>query len=204
MAWMNLEPAHRQAKEEFARREPESMAFNAAVTYRPETAEFTVPFLGSPYLIKYPGGEVIDPAGGGEVPKEVQITLLHYLAKASPAQVEGRLISFQELPGGFIYVGPFTNRAVRPLVGMFGGKPELLVRAAKMLGGRQVEMGDVAVSVPALPKIPITFVLWLGDEEFPPSGNVLFDASASRHLPTEDYALLPGLVLGKMKRLLFT
>ncbi|AEG14800.1 DUF3786 domain-containing protein [Desulfofundulus sp. TPOSR] len=201
MAWMNLEPAHRQAKEEFALREPGSMAFNAAVTYRPETAEFIVPFLGSHYLVKYPGGEVIDAAGGPEVPKEVQITLLHYLAKASPAQVEGRLISFQELPGGFIYVGPFNNRAVRPLVGIFGGKPELLVRAAEMLGGRRVEIGDVAVSVPVLPKVPITFVLWLGDEEFPPSGNVLFDASASRHLPTEDYALLPGLVLGKMRRL---
>ncbi|MGB9803043.1 DUF3786 domain-containing protein [Desulfofundulus sp.] len=199
---MNLEPAHQQAKEEFALREPESMAYNAAVIYRPERGEFIVPFLGLHYLVKYPDGEVTDAAGGAEVPREIQITLLHYLAKASPARVEGRFISFQELPGGFIYAGPFHNRAVRPLVGIFGSKPELLVQAAEMLGGRRVEIGDVAVTVPVLPKIPVTFVLWLGDEEFPPSGNVLFDSSAPRHLPTEDYALLPGLVLGKMKKLL--
>ncbi|SHF61446.1 protein of unknown function [Desulfofundulus australicus DSM 11792] len=202
MAWMNLEPAHRQAKEEFARRDPESMAFNAAVTYRQETQEFVVPFLGADYLVKYPGGEVKDASSGQEVPEEIRIVLLHYLARSSPARVEGRLISFQELPGGFIYTGPFNNRAVRPLVSLFGDKPDLLVQAAKMLGGSQVAMGDVAVNIPVLPKIPVTFLLWLGDDEFPPSGNVLFDASAPRHLPTEDYALLPGLALGKMRKII--
>lgn len=204
MAWMNLEPAHRQAREEFAQQQPESMAVNAALTYRREAGEFTVPFLGCQYLVRYPGGEVKKTGGDGELPKEVQIILLHYLTKASPARVEVRFISFRELPSGFIYTGPFTNRVVRPLVSIFGQKPELLVRAGEMLGGKRVRLGDAAVSVPVLPKIPITFVLWLGDEEFPPSGNVLFDAFAPYHLATEDYAFLPGLVLGKMKSLVFT
>lgn len=202
MPWMNLEPAHRLAREEFARRDPENMAFSAAVAYDFQKAEFSVPFLGTYYLVQYPEGKVKEATGLEDVPLEVQILLLHYLAKASPAQPEGRWIAFQEMPGGFIYVGPFTNRAVRPLVGFFGDKPELLVRAAEMLGGKRIEVGDVAVSIPVLPKIPLAFIIWRGDEEFPPAGNVLFDASAPRHLPTEDYALLPGLVLGKMKRLL--
>ncbi|MBE3588299.1 MAG: DUF3786 domain-containing protein [Thermoanaerobacteraceae bacterium] len=203
MPWMNLEPAHRQARAEFARKDPRSMADCGAVGYDPVKGEFIVPFLGSDYIVGYPGGEVRELSGVTGVPLEVQILLLHYLVKAGPARAEGRLISFKELPGGSIYTGPFTNRAVRPLVGIFGQKPELLVRAGEMLGGERVPVGDVAVRVPALPKIPITFVLWLGDEEFPPSGNVLFDASAPCHLPTEDYALLPGLALGKMKRLVF-
>lgn len=202
MPWMNLGPAHRLAREEFAVRDPEAMAFSAAVTFEPAKMEFCVPFLGERYLVRYPEGEVVEEGGSGEVPQEVQILLLHYLSKATPAVPEGRWIAFQELPGGFIYAGPFYNRAVRPLVGLFGQRPELLVRAAEMLGGEMMDGGDVAVRIPVLPKIPLAFLLWAGDEEFPPAGNVLFDASAPRHLPTEDYALLPGLVLGKMKGLL--
>jgi hypothetical protein len=33
-------------------------------------------------------------------------------------------------------------------------------------------------------------VYWLGDEDFPPSARVLFDASAGQHLPTDAFALL--------------
>lgn len=200
MAWMNLKPALAQARLDFAARDARSMADHAAVPYRAEEGKFSVPFLGGLYAIAYPEGEISGPAGE-EVPLEIQVVLLHYLSQAGPAVPEKRWVSFKELPGGSIYTGPFTNRSILPLVGVFGSRPDKLVQSAAALGGREERFGDVAVSVPVLPKIPIAFVLWLGDEEFPPSGNVLFDASAPRHLPTEDYAWLPGLVLGRMKKL---
>jgi len=40
--------------------------------------------------------------------------------------------------------------------------------------------------------------LWKGDEEFPPEGNVYFDASISSYLPTEDIAYLAGAVVYKV------
>ena len=115
--------------------------------------------------------------------------------------MEGKLISFRELPSGSIYIGPFTNRAIKPLVSIFGDRPGALAEAAEKIGGQRVEMGDLSVKVPVLPKIPITFLLWEGEDEFTSSGNVLFDASAPSHLDTEDYALLPGLAIWEMKRL---
>lgn len=199
MAQINLEPAYAVAREEFARGNPEDMARNALIPFDPEKRVFTVSFLGEEYTVYHPGGEV-EPAEGREgVSRAVQVLLLHYLVHCSPANVQGKMVSFKELPGGMIYVGPFTNRAIRPLVGIFGNSPSKLVEAGKKLGGEAVDLGDAAVTVPALPKIPITFVLWEGDEEFPPSGNVLFDSSAPSHLHTEDYALLPGLVLSALK-----
>jgi hypothetical protein len=46
-----------------------------------------------------------------------------------------------------------------------------------------------------MPKIPVCLILWAGDDEFPPAGNVLFDASISRYLIAEDVAVLSGMVV---------
>ena len=83
---------------------------------------------------------------------------------------------------------------------IFGGCPEKLVEAGEKLGGQRADAGDWAVTVHIFPKVPVTFVLWEGDDEFPPSGNILFDSSAALHLETEDYALLPGLAIFQMKK----
>lgn len=200
MAQINLKPAHVVAKAEFAGKVPEEMARNSMSFYEPEQQRFTVTFLGQDYFIYFPDGTVKMAAKDDEVPQAVQILLLHYLTHASPDQVQGKLISFKELPSGRIYVGPFTNRAIRPLLGIFGQNPSKLVEVGEKMGGKPVKMGDAGVMMPVLPKIPITFVIWDGDEEFPPTGNVLFDSSAPSHLHTEDYALLPGLVLSEMRK----
>lgn len=195
---MNLEPAIRKAREDFGRRDPEAMAVNARVPFA--RGRFQLSFLGEEYLIRHPQGEVEYAAQEQEVALPAQIVLLHYLAQTTPAAPEGGLISFKELPGGNIYVGPFTNRAIRPLLKYFGAQPEQLLAAGEKLGGKPAGVGGFSVTVPALPKIPVTFVVWPGDEEFPPSGNVLFDSSAAKHLPTEDYVVLCGLVLDRLRK----
>lgn len=200
-AQINLQPAREKAGKEFALADPGAMESNARVVFNPDGAYFVVPFLGKNYRVYYPVGSAEWVEEQGTVPLANEIVLLHYLANCSPRDVEGNNIAFQELPSGSIYIGPFTNRAIRPPVSIFGSNPGALVAAAQKLGGWKTDLGDVAVTVPVLPKIPVTFVLWEGDDEFPASGNVLFDASAPAHLHTEDYALLPGLAIGEMKRL---
>ena len=43
---------------------------------------------------------------------------------------------------------------------------------------------SAASQVLALPKLPLAAVLWDGDEEFPPSSQILFDDVATTHLTT--------------------
>jgi hypothetical protein len=68
----------------------------------------------------------------------------------------------------------------------------MLVEAAKLLNGIKREYGDSSVEIPALPRIPLLYILWKNDE-FPASSSTLFDASASYYLPTEDLAVLAEL-----------
>lgn len=196
---MNWEKTLEMAQEKLRERKPEEINFKAQVDYRVTEEEFVVPFLNEDYHVKYFTGEVYHPQGK-EVPLVYQILILHYLQYAQSDPLRGEWISFKELPSGQLYIEPFYNRAIRPLLKYFGEEPELLLKAGKVLGGREEKIGDVSVMIPVLPRIPVTFVIWRGDEEFPPSGNVLFDASAPSHLPAEDYAVIASAVVFELAK----
>jgi len=193
---MNLGPAAAAAREALACRDPYRMAAAAGCPY--DDGVFAVPFLGTTYRVGYPTGEVL---GGGELEEAARILVLHYLCGATGEPLGGRLVSFKELPGGFLYAGPFAGRALQPLVRAFGTRGEELLRAGAALGGRPVSLGDVAVEVPALPLVPLTMVIWLGDEEFPASGNILFDSTAGVHLSTEDCVVLAETAVRRLRSL---
>lgn len=125
----------------------------------------------------------------------LQILILHYLAGAGDAPMADRPATFQEFEGGDVYYAAFTRRVVDRLVRAFGAAPGRLATAGASLGAEPVALGSVAFRVPFFPKLPLTVVLWLGDDEVPASANVLFDANAGRILPTEDLAVAAeGLV----------
>jgi len=194
-SYMNLDVTYNYAIEKFAAKEPALMAENAGVPYDSGSSLFTVRYLGDDYHISFPDGAVKYVAKDDEVSITVKILILHYLVTANGAPMQGKLISFKELPDGAIYINPFTNRAIRPMINLFADKQEKFVELARAVGGEVAAYGDTSVTIPVLPRAPITYVIWSGDEEFPASGNVLFDASAPNYLPTEDYALVSGLVI---------
>jgi hypothetical protein len=200
--YLNMDVTLGIAQKEFAElaeHDPQTIAFRAGVRYLDEESEFIVPFLNEEYRVRFPSGEVYQQ--GKEVPLEKQILILHYLSSAEGVPLKHQWISFKELPSGQIYINPFYNRAVRPLIKHFGEQPDQLIRAALSLGGEKGDKGDVSVKITIFPMVPITYIIWLGDDEFPPSGNVLFDASAANYLPTEDYAMASGMVVYELKKL---
>jgi len=114
--------------------------------------------------------------------------LTHYsLAKFTP--LREKLVKYKDIPGGYAYEIAFNTRAIQPIEKFFGEKPDELLKASRLLGGKPLELGDVSVEISALKGIPLTYILW-GAEEFPATANILFDESASSYLPTEDLAVL--------------
>jgi hypothetical protein len=119
-----------------------------------------------------------------------KILILHYLLGAKGTPPCKQLITYQELKEGASYYPSFYNRAVRPLIDRFGTCPEKLFEASGPLGGTKTALGDCSVTIPAFSRVPITLVLWKGDEEFPPNGNILFDTTILDYLPVEDVNVL--------------
>jgi hypothetical protein len=160
---------------------------------------FTLLFLNQALRITWPDFKVLSEETGEEIPIQQQVLVLHYLHGAwstSGAEPAGEWISFQEVPDGRFYLDAFHRRAKNPLVQTFGEKPELMVKLAKQAyRARPFDQGDASVVVRPLPLVPVALILWEGDEEFPPEGNILFDHTIIRVLSAEDIAWLAGAVV---------
>jgi len=150
----------------------------------------TLDYLNRQYTITLPGIAVSLIDSAEEVHTRDKVLILHYFILAEGTPMGNELITFKELPEGVNYFTPFSNRAIRPLVSRFGAEPKLLIEAAKPLGGVRADYGDAAVTIRAFPYVPLTLVLWRGDEEFPPSGSIMFDSSISQRLAGEDITVL--------------
>ncbi len=120
---------------------------------------------------------------------QILTVLLSHYASANPIAQTGKLLKFKDIPGGYAYEEAFTKRAIEPVADCFGENPDELPKAARVFGGTQLEIGDASAQIPALKGILLTYILW-GTDEFTASANILYDASASNYLPTEDLAVL--------------
>jgi hypothetical protein len=160
--------------------------------------EIVINYLNQPYHITLPDAEISLEDSNVEVSQKDKILILHYftLAKGTPAT--SVLVTYKQLPGGVSYFPAFSQRAIAPFVKHFGKNPEMLIKAAAKLGGRETDYGDVSVTVNAFDYVPITLVLWRGDEELAPNGNILFDANISDYLSTEDVTVLTETIIWKL------
>jgi hypothetical protein len=162
--------------------------------------EIGIDYLNQSYHIMIPDCKILLEEGGTEAPLRDKILILHYFTRAKGTVATGKLATFKQLAGGVSYFPAFSQRAIGPLVKNFGKSPELLMKAVRKLGGHKADHGDMSVTISAFPRVPITLVLWRGDEEVPPNGNILFDVNVSDYLPTEDVTVLCETIIWKLVR----
>ncbi len=139
-------------------------------------------------------------SGGKDMGPFMSVLILHYLLGCTEKSPMGRVISFRQVPGGDVYFSAFKKRAIDSLVDVFGDRPSLLVRCGRSLGVDIVNMGSAAVQIEVFPKVPVTLVVWQGDDEVPSSGNILFDETTGDILPMEDISILGNLASSKLRR----
>ena len=160
--------------------------------------EIAIDYLNQPYHIMVRECEVSLENGDKAPALRDKILILHYFTGAKGTPATGKSIAYKQLQGGVSYFPAFSQRAIGPLVKNFGREPELLTKAALKLGGREAAYGHVSVTMNAFHRLPVTLVLWKGDEEVPPNGNILFDANISDYLSTEDVTVLCETIIWKL------
>jgi len=158
-------------------------------------------YLNKTYQITLPEIEFSVAGNGEDVPLKDKILMLHYLLMAKGTPPAGKLIAYKELPGGTNYFPTFSKRAIRPILEEFSEKPHRLADVARRLGFSRTDYGDIAVTANAFKRVPMTIVLWQGDEELPSEGNILFDGSISDYLSMDDINILCEGIAWKLVRL---
>lgn len=173
--------------------DPATIAARTGAVYcprGPNGGELRLPVWGRPVAVTVPEFTARDAETGRKAALDIEALLLYYFHASDGAEEEDRWISFSELPDGTFYQAAFQGYTGEALARAFGNDLDAFARAAEHLGGRRIPCGDAAFSFAALPKVPLAVVYWRGDEEFGPSAKLIFDASASHHLPTDVCAIL--------------
>jgi len=161
-----------------------------------------IPFLNQDLLIQFePEVDVVLQGNGKPVPIPEKILILHYLLTAQGDSLKKNLITFRQVPEGPFYYSAFLKRALDPLVQAFGAEPQILLDCGQQLGADPGDLGDASIILSPLPRIPMTIVIWGGDDELPPEGSILFDESIISYLPTEDIAVLSGMLVYRLIRI---
>ncbi len=159
-----------------------------------------IQYLNRSYIINLPDFKISIVHSAEEVPIRDKVLILHYFTTAKGTPATGRLITFRELPEGTVYSPTFSKRTIKPLVDNFGKEPYRLVEISETMGGHRADYGDIAVTLNAFSRVPITIVLWRGDDEFTPQGSILFDANITDYLSTEDITVVCEIITWRLVR----
>ena len=139
-------------------------------------------FSNSVYLVDPVREQIteVKPDPQRELTEEFQILLIRYLVANNPGSQDGKEVSEKDFPGGVTFFqGPHTLHTA-PITESYGDDPDGFEVRCRELGAVRVPHGDKAMRFLPFPTIPVTYVLWRTDEEFPASVSVLFDSSIAR------------------------
>ena len=177
----------------------EERAEKAGAVYQKdkEGEKVLILYFSEPYTIHFPKIEFYS-LNKKTVSLVTRVLLLHYLLRADGSPVTGRWVGYKEIPGGLLYAGVFARRVTDPLVKKYGKSAKLFHEVGIRLGGASAGVGDASFNLKILPCVPLQYVLWEGDEEFPPSVQLLFDASVDRYLSLEDIVVLGQITSGRL------
>ena len=180
--------AHEGLWRQLVELDPGETAERADCQYLSDSGRYVLTMLNSEYEV-YPGNGGIFVVGEGSPPKVAgfieQLCILAYLIGAKDIPAANKLVKAESLPGGqFFFRGPHLLPTEK-LKNAFGDDPEGLIRASERFGGEKCEFGDASIKLNALPRIPLTFVIWRGDDEFDARASVLFDKTAADHIPLD-------------------
>ncbi len=171
--------------EELNRQSPEEVCRRSLATHDPD-AGYVLPFLGDRLYCR-PDTRQIHWERGREGSPSFQAALvsLLYLLRAREIPLSGVKVNEKELNGGALFFRGPHALSKEPLEKRFARDPQGFSQAGLALGGIATPGGDGAFELRALPRIPLEYILYAQDDEFPAQLIITFDRTIDRHLPLD-------------------
>ena len=145
--------------------------------------------LGHPYAVQT-GSLDVTSVDGAKVHPVDELLILRYLAVKNKVEPLGEQIAFRNLPGGSAYLAPAAARTTDLLVKVFGNDLDRLRKALSRYPTERVETGDLGGVIHAIGRLDVTLVYRVGDEEFPPSADLVYDRIIASVYHTDEVAAL--------------
>ena len=184
--------------------DPKEISERTGFFYDEEKKVFTVVFMGSTYEISFPDYKISHKEDEkGVYPLEeamnAKIFMVRYLSEKAKTLSSGKFLTYREVPWGEVYFRQFQGRCLMRLSFSYGNKLEAFKKVMTAMGAKPLEQGDCAFELEFMEGFFIRLILWEGDDEFPPSSQILFSDNFAVTFAAEDLAVAGDICINMMK-----
>lgn len=181
----------RKAWETLAALNPRDVCFNAPAEYDAALQTYSLLSFGLEFRVRLRDCAISsnDPRAAvftGVLQDFLRLSLLWYLTSAKNIPCTGRLIRPEDVKGGHRF---FSGTHVLPLdriAGRYGRDREAFLRQGTAYGAKLLPFGDASLRLYPLPRVPVTLILWLADDEYPARTGLFFDSTVDYQLNLSD------------------
>ncbi len=161
--------------------------------------EFSLTLLGRTYFVSHPTYALRAGDGGNLPPLPMQTFMLRYLLESKDIPWAGQWKTFREMPWGELYITPYTGRVLTRAAFTFGTRIEAFMTACEKMGGIKLSHGDAGYQFDFIGNYQIQVLIWEGDEEFPPSAQVLYSDNFADGFAPEDRVVVGDILISAIK-----
>lgn len=184
--------------------DPKEISERTGIPYNEETGNFTVYLMGSTYLVSFPDYEIHHVEDSiGVYPLEeamnAKILIIRYMAERFKTSFSGKFLTYHDVPWGEVYFRQFQGRCLMRFAFSYGNKLEMFTKIMEHLGAEKASEGDCSYKLEFMDDLFIKFILWEGDDEFPPSSQILFSDNFAASFAAEDLAVVGDISINMMK-----
>lgn len=184
----------------FEKLDPQEAAKRCGVSF--EDGCFTVQLLNSTYRIAWPEYVITadreDAFALTNLP--CQTFLLRYLLEGRQAALSLGYKTFREMPWGELYITPYTGRSLTRAAFTFGTQVPAFAAACERMGGEKLPHGDAGYGFGFLGGYRMQIMIYAGDEEFPPSSQILYSDNFASGFSAEDRVVAGDILISAIRQ----
>ena len=161
--------------------------------------EFYVNLLGREFAISHPDYAIRALDEGKLPPLPTQTFLLRYLLESKTVAWSGEWKTFREMPWGEMYIKPYTGRVLTRAAFTFGTRVAAFRAAAEKMDAEPVKHGDAGFLFDLIGGYKMQILIWEGDDEFPPSAQILYSDNFAEGFAAEDRVVAGDILISTVR-----
>ena len=193
-------------KEEYRKKDPAEISSRTGFPFDIDKNCFIVRFLGTEYEIGFPEFTVT-PVGNDphwhplSEMTPARILVLRFLIEGCSVPGTGTFLTYREVPWGEVYYRQFHGRCMMRLAFSYGNHIDAFSSALEKMGAEKIKAGDAGYEIEVFEGFSVRFQIWGGDDEFPPSSQILFSDNFASAFHAEDLVVVCDIIISTMKKM---
>ena len=155
--------------------------------------------FGKQYYISKKTGVITESGSETPVPTFIRLNIYTLFEYAKPhTYFFNQWVPFEQLKGARPFAPAFQKHCIETFAAIFSGHLKELENAFLNLGGTKLPYSDMGYQIHAFSCIPVQFLFWDKDEEFPAQANILFDKSAVNFIHVESIVTISSIGIQRL------